>query len=121
MPEVVMPRLSDTMAEGVLSRWLKKEGDAVRHGDVIGEIDTDKATMELESFDDGILEKLLVPEGTTVAIGQPPAVIGDGSGRPQPAAPAPAGRTVKGRPLRAARTHSRPSRRRPPRTRWRSR
>ncbi len=80
MPEVVMPRLSDTMEEGVLSRWLKKEGDAVRQGDVIGEIDTDKATMELESFEDGILEKLLVPEGSTVAIGQPLAVIGDGSG-----------------------------------------
>ncbi|RAN72681.1 hypothetical protein B5P43_32535 [Bacillus sp. SRB_336] len=88
-----MPRLSDTMEEGVLSRWLKKEGDAVRQGDVIGEIDTDKATMELESFDDGILEKLLVPEGTTVAIGQPLAVIGDGSGtaRPEAEAPAPAG------------------------------
>jgi len=80
MPEVIMPRLSDTMEEGVLSRWLKKEGDAVRQGEVIGEIDTDKATMELESFDDGILEKLLVPEGATVAIGQPLAVIGDGSG-----------------------------------------
>lgn len=80
MPEVVMPRLSDTMEEGVLSRWLKKEGDVVRQGDVIGEIDTDKATMDLESFDDGILEKLLVPEGTTVAIGQPLAMIGDGTG-----------------------------------------
>ncbi|PYI64472.1 dihydrolipoamide acetyltransferase [Arthrobacter livingstonensis] len=85
-----MPRLSDTMEEGVLSRWLKKEGDAVRQGDVIGEIDTDKATMELESFDDGILEKLLVEEGTTVAIGQPLAVIGDGSGTPPPDAESPA-------------------------------
>ncbi|MBG0739538.1 2-oxo acid dehydrogenase subunit E2 [Paeniglutamicibacter antarcticus] len=85
MPEVVMPRLSDTMEEGILSRWLKKEGDAVRQGDVIGEIDTDKATMELESFDDGILEKLLVQEGTTVAIGQPLAVIGNGTGSPGPA------------------------------------
>ncbi len=86
MPEVVMPRLSDTMEEGILSRWLKKEGDAVRQGDVIGEIDTDKATMELESFDDGILEKLLVQEGATVAIGQPLAVIGDGTGSSGPAA-----------------------------------
>ena len=89
MPEVVMPRLSDTMEEGVLSRWLKKEGDTVRQGEVIGEIDTDKATMELESFDDGILEKLLVPEGTTVAIGQPLAVIGDGSGTIPPVEAAP--------------------------------
>jgi pyruvate dehydrogenase E2 component (dihydrolipoamide acetyltransferase) len=104
MPEVVMPRLSDTMEEGVLSRWLKKEGDAVRQGDVIGEIDTDKATMELESFDDGILEKLLVPEGTTVAIGQPLAVIGDGSGRPEPAAPAPAGTALPAQEAPAAPT-----------------
>lgn len=80
MPEVFMPRLSDTMEEGVISRWLKKEGDTVHQGDVIGEIDTDKATMDLEVFEDGVLEKLLVPEGTTVAIGEPVAIIGDGSG-----------------------------------------
>lgn len=80
MPEVFMPRLSDTMEEGVISRWLKKEGDTVHQGDVIGEIDTDKATMDLEVFEDGVLEKLLVPEGTTVAIGEPVAFIGDGSG-----------------------------------------
>ncbi len=112
MPEVIMPRLSDTMEEGVLSRWLKKEGDAVRQGDVIGEIDTDKATMELESFDDGILEKLLVPEGATVAIGQPLAVIGDGSGGggttaagTAPAAPATASpSTADGQPSAAAPT-----------------
>ncbi|AUI50218.1 dihydrolipoamide acetyltransferase family protein [Arthrobacter crystallopoietes] len=80
MPEVFMPRLSDTMEEGVISRWLKKEGDTVHQGDVIGEIDTDKATMDLEVFEDGVLEKLLVPEGTTVAIGEAVAIIGGGSG-----------------------------------------
>lgn len=80
MPEVFMPRLSDTMEEGVISRWLKKEGDTVHQGDVIGEIDTDKATMDLEVFEDGVLEKLLVPEGTTVAIGEAVAIIGDASG-----------------------------------------
>ncbi len=79
MPEVNMPRLSDTMQEGVLSRWVKKVGDTVREGDVIAEIDTDKATMDLEAFDEGVLEKILVEEGTTVAIGEPVAFIGSGA------------------------------------------
>ena len=63
MTDVLMPRLSDTMAEGVVSQWLKKEGDPVRKGDVLAEIETDKATMELEAYDEGIIERLLVPEG----------------------------------------------------------
>ncbi|MDQ0095002.1 dihydrolipoamide acetyltransferase family protein [Paeniglutamicibacter psychrophenolicus] len=79
MPEVIMPRLSDTMKEGVLSRWIKNEGDHVREGDVIAEIDTDKATMDLEAFDEGVLEKQLVAEGTTVPIGEPVAIIGTGT------------------------------------------
>ena len=89
MADVLMPRLSDTMAEGVLSQWLKKEGDPVRKGDVLAEIETDKATMELEAYDEGVLERLLVPEGATVPIGQPIAVIGDGThtGTAAPAAP----------------------------------
>jgi pyruvate dehydrogenase E2 component (dihydrolipoamide acetyltransferase) len=78
MPEVQMPRLSDTMQEGVLSRWLKKEGDLIHKGDVIAEIETDKATMELEAYDEGPLTALLVTEGTTVPIGQPIAIIGEG-------------------------------------------
>jgi pyruvate dehydrogenase E2 component (dihydrolipoamide acetyltransferase) len=80
MSDVLMPRLSDTMEEGVLSLWLKHEGDAVRKGDALAEIETDKATMELEAYEDGVLEQVLVPEGTTVAIGGRLAVIGDGSG-----------------------------------------
>ena len=85
MPEVNMPRLSDTMKEGVLSRWIKNEGEHVSEGDVIAEIDTDKATMDLEAFDEGILEKQLVEEGTTVPIGEPVAIIGTGSAKETPA------------------------------------
>jgi len=79
MPEVVMPRLSDTMEEGTLSQWLKNVGDPVHKGDVLAEIETDKATMDLEAFEDGVLERQLVAVGTSVPIGQPVAVIGDGS------------------------------------------
>jgi pyruvate dehydrogenase E2 component (dihydrolipoamide acetyltransferase) len=78
MPEVVMPRLSDTMEEGTLSRWVKDVGDPVHKGDVLAEIETDKATMDLEAFEDGVLERQLVTVGTSVPIGQPVAVIGDG-------------------------------------------
>ncbi|MHA6669132.1 dihydrolipoamide acetyltransferase family protein [Homoserinimonas sp. A447] len=79
MSEVTMPRLSDTMEEGELARWLKNVGDMVEKGDVIAEIETDKATMDLEAFESGVLEKQLVEEGTVVPIGQAVAVIGDGS------------------------------------------
>jgi pyruvate dehydrogenase E2 component (dihydrolipoamide acetyltransferase) len=61
---ILMPALSPTMEKGNLARWLKKEGDAVKAGDVIAEIETDKATMEYESIDDGVLAKIVVPEGT---------------------------------------------------------
>ena len=74
--EVLMPALSPTMTEGNLAKWLKKEGDQVRAGDVIAEIETDKATMEVEAVDDGILGKILVPEGTEgVAVNAKIAVI----------------------------------------------
>ncbi|MGW0163036.1 dihydrolipoamide acetyltransferase family protein [Mycobacterium sp. NPDC003323] len=79
MPEITMPRLSDTMEEGVILTWLKKIGDPVERGEVLVEIETDKAVMELESYDDGVLERLLVGEGDRVAVGIPIAVIGDGS------------------------------------------
>ncbi|WP_458096584.1 pyruvate dehydrogenase complex E1 component subunit beta [Roseomonas sp. WA12] len=61
---ILMPALSPTMTEGKLSRWLKKEGDAVKSGDVLAEIETDKATMEVEAVDEGTITKLLIPEGT---------------------------------------------------------
>ncbi|WP_333691621.1 dihydrolipoamide acetyltransferase family protein [Chloroflexus sp.] len=79
MGEVTMPRLSDTMSEGTVGRWLKKVGDQIAVGDIIAEIETDKATMELEAFEAGVLQQILVPEGQTVPIGQPIAIIGDGS------------------------------------------
>ena len=80
MAEVNMPRLSDTMQEGTIARWLKKQGDAITKGEVIAEIETDKATMDLESYSVGTLEKILVQEGETVPIGQAIALIGSGSG-----------------------------------------
>ena len=71
-----MPALSPTMEKGNLARWLKKEGDQIRSGDVIAEIETDKATMEVEATDDGTLGQILVPEGTAdVAVNTPIAVI----------------------------------------------
>lgn len=81
MSEVVMPRLSDTMEEGELSKWLKSEGDEIAKGDILAEIETDKATMDLEAFESGTLEKILVEAGSVVAIGTPVAIIGDGSGK----------------------------------------
>ncbi|NQV81890.1 MAG: pyruvate dehydrogenase complex E1 component subunit beta, partial [Alphaproteobacteria bacterium] len=61
---ITMPALSPTMEEGTLAKWLKAEGDAVTPGDVLAEIETDKATMEIEAIDEGILGKILVAEGT---------------------------------------------------------
>ncbi|GGC55699.1 pyruvate dehydrogenase complex E1 component subunit beta [Chelatococcus reniformis] len=74
--DVLMPALSPTMEEGKLAKWLKKEGDSVKSGDVIAEIETDKATMEVEAVDEGVLAKILVPDGTeNVAVNTPIAII----------------------------------------------
>src|SRR5213592_5159975 len=67
--EVTMPRLSDTMEQGTVVKWNVKEGDKVKSGDVIADIETDKATMELQAYDDGVVSKLAVPEGQTVKVG----------------------------------------------------
>src|ERR1700685_2903292 len=73
---ILMPALSPTMEKGNLAKWLKKEGEAVKNGDVIAEIENDKATMEYESVDDGVLAKIVVPEGTQdVAVNQLIAVL----------------------------------------------
>src|ERR1700733_3434587 len=74
--QILMPALSPTMTEGAVARWLKKEGDEVHSGDVIAEIETDKATMEYEAVDEGRLGKIIVPEGTQgVQVNQPIAIL----------------------------------------------
>ncbi len=113
--EVLMPALSPTMTEGNLAKWHKKEGDAVKAGDILAEIETDKATMEFEAADEGTLGRILVPEGTqAVKVNQPIAVIlGEGEdaaaldkAKPAPAKPAaaaaPAPETQKAEPAAAA-------------------
>ena len=84
---ILMPALSPTMTEGTLSRWLKKEGENVRAGDVIAEIETDKATMEVEAVDEGVLGKILVADGTEgVKVNEPIAILVD-QGEAVPATP----------------------------------
>src|SRR5438128_5125093 len=74
--EILMPALSPTMTEGNVTKWLKKEGDEVHSGDVLAEIETDKATMEFEAVDDGRLGRILVPEGAEgIKVNQPIAVL----------------------------------------------
>src|SRR3712207_6252441 len=89
MSQILMPALSPTMTEGKLAKWLKREGEEVRAGDVIAEIETDKATMEVEAVDEGTLTRILVPEGTEgVAVNAPIAELnGGGEGAEQPQAP----------------------------------
>src|SRR2546425_12007921 len=77
MPEVQMPKLSDTMTEGTLVSWKKKKGDKVSAGEVIAEIETDKATMEWESPEDGTLTEIYVEEGGKVNVGDKIAFIGE--------------------------------------------
>ena len=89
---ILMPALSPTMTEGTLARWLKKEGESVKAGDVIAEIETDKATMEVEAVDEGVLGKILVPDGTQgVKVNEPIAIlVDDGEAVPSGGVAAPA-------------------------------
>ena len=87
--ELKMPALSPTMEEGTLAKWLVKEGDDVRSGDILAEIETDKATMEFEAVDEGKIAKILVPEGTDgVKVGQPIALLAGEGEQVSDAAPA---------------------------------
>ena len=77
MAEIInMPRLSDTMEEGTLAKWFKKVGDSVKEGEILAEIETDKATMEFESFHDGVLLHIGIDEGSTAPVDSIIAVIG---------------------------------------------
>ncbi len=106
---ILMPALSPTMEKGNLAKWLKKEGEAVKTGDVIAEIETDKATMEYEAVDDGVLAKIVVPEGTNdvpvnqlIAVlaqeGEDPKAAAAAAGKGSPAAKAPAAATPSPQP-----------------------
>ena len=109
--QVLMPALSPTMEKGNLAKWLKKEGEAVKSGDVIAEIETDKATMEVEATDEGTLGKILVPEGTAdVAVNTPIAtILADGESAAdldKAAAPAPQQKAAESAPPAAAKAEA---------------
>ena len=117
---ILMPALSPTMEKGNLAKWLKKEGDAVKAGDVIAEIETDKATMEVEAVDEGKLAQILVDEGTEgVAVNTPIAVLSANgedvteapvAAKPapkKPEAPAPRAANIRRRAYRARRRRCR--------------
>ncbi len=101
---ILMPALSPTMEKGNLAKWLKKEGDKVKSGDVIAEIETDKATMEVEAVDEGTLAKIVVPEGTTdVPVNQLIAVLageGEDASKVTAASAAPAPKPARTRGTR---------------------
>ncbi|MBR1161786.1 pyruvate dehydrogenase complex E1 component subunit beta [Bradyrhizobium elkanii] len=105
--QVLMPALSPTMEKGNLAKWLKKEGETIKSGDVIAEIETDKATMEVEATDEGTLGKILIPEGTAdVAVNTPIAtILVDGESAADlakaPAAPAPQPKAAEAAPAEA--------------------
>src|SRR5262249_56314553 len=94
--KVLMPKLSEAMETGKVIKWLKKEGDAIKGGDVIAEIETDKANVEIEAFGSGVLRKIVIDEGSQVPVGELIGVIADpaddigavASASPKPAAPA---------------------------------
>ncbi len=124
--EVLMPALSPTMTEGKIAKWHKRPGEPVKAGDILAEIETDKATMEIEAVDEGTFAKILVPEGSaTVAVNQPIArIAGEGeevgaaakaAPAPRPSAPAqeaPAEQVAEARPPRPSPSACRPAKRR---------
>src|SRR4028118_113042 len=101
--ELTMPALSPTMEEGTLAKWLVKEGDEVKSGDIIAEIETDKATMEFEAVDEGTIAKILVAEGTDgVKVGTPIAILaGEGEDASAASAAPTPGRATREAPARA--------------------
>jgi len=112
--QVIMPKLSPTMEEGQLSRWLKKEGDKVSMGEPLAEIDTDKATMEMQALGNGVLRKILIQEGESAPLGQVIAIIGEPdedisalvskSGSTEPAKATPPSETKESEPTESVET-----------------
>jgi len=106
--ELKMPALSPTMEEGTLAKWLVKEGDSVKSGDILAEIETDKATMEFEAVDEGTITKILVPEGTDgVKVGAPIALMGgEGEVADTPEIPSPSESPSPTQPLESIEQHA---------------
>ena len=102
--ELTMPRLSDTMEQGTIGRWLKREGESFHEGDVIAEIETDKATMDFQAYEDGTMLRILVGDGETAALGAPIAIIGAEGEEVPDDAPAAASANGDGRDNGAAET-----------------
>lgn len=75
--KILMPKLSDTMTEGVILKWLKKEGDKVKQGEILVEIESDKADMEVEAYDSGVVRKIFISAGEKAPIGSPIAIIAE--------------------------------------------
>ena len=101
MAEVIMPKMGDAMTEGVLLQWLKQDGETVKAGDIIAEIETDKSNVEVEAEDAGVLRTQAKP-GETVPVGQMIATIGDAEVKAAPAIPAPAPAASPAKPVAAA-------------------
>ena len=118
MPIITMPKLSDTMVEGTIARWKKKEGDTVEMGDILAEVETDKATMEMEAFDEGILKEIYVGDGGVAKVGEKVAlVLGEGE-TVEGASAAPAAKPDQPPPsLERPRQRRRPRQRQPRRAR----
>src|SRR5215471_8554418 len=107
---ILMPALSPTMEKGNLAKWLKKEGDRVAPGDVIAEIETDKATMEVEAVDEGVLAKIVVPEGTAdVPVNELIAILAGEGEDPKTAATAAAKGGAASKPSAPSIPHPGPS------------
>jgi len=102
--EVVMPQMGSDMTEGTIVRWMKKEGDAVERGEIIAEIETDKANVEIEAFESGVFRKVLAQEGDTVDVGTPIAVIASANEDISQYEAAPAAAKAKPAPATAAGT-----------------
>src|SRR5712691_8681968 len=111
MKKVEMPKMGDTMEEGKILRWIKKEGDQVKKGESLAEVETEKVNIEIEAFANGILRKILVPEGQSAPVGAGIALIGtpdeplpeDISGKEATKAPAAVTDTEKRQPVEAGR------------------